>query len=65
MLIIVGYGCKDKGINEMIFQNYRFWRSPITIIDPYPGKQVFDFAWKIQARVVKKQLEDIDLNMLL
>jgi len=65
MLIIVGYGCKDKGINEMIFQNYRFWRSPITIIDPYPGKQVVDFAWKIQARVVKKQLEDIDLSMLL
>jgi hypothetical protein len=61
-LIIIGYGGRDKEINKMIFQHQRFWRNQIVIIDPYPGEILVDLAWKLQARIIKKQLNDIQLK---
>jgi len=61
-LIIIGYRGRDKEINKMIFQHHRFWRNQIVIIDPYPGEILVDLAWKLQARIIRKQLNDIELK---
>ena len=48
-LIIIGYGCKDKGINEIIKENFDYQHKPAFIIDKYAGNQVVEFGKEINA----------------
>ncbi|WP_455541674.1 hypothetical protein [Prevotella fusca] len=59
-LIIIGYGCKDKGINEIIKDNFDYKNKPSFIIDKYAGASVETFAQKINAKIIKESIERID-----
>ena len=59
-LIIIGYGCKDKGINEMIKDNFDYKNKPSFIIDKYAGASVETFAQKINAKIIKESIDRID-----
>lgn len=59
-LIIIGYGCKDKGINEMIKDNFDYKNKPSFIIDKYAGASVETFAQKINAKIIKESIERLD-----
>lgn len=63
-LIIVGYGAKDKEINNIIKNNYDHVNKETYIIDPYAGKTVIEFAKLINAKIINKQLENIEINDL-
>lgn len=63
-LIVIGYGCGDSEINKMIYENYRIKDNPIYIIDPFAGKLVVNFAKKTGAKLIKKELEEIELEDL-
>ena len=58
-MIIIGYGAKDKEINNIIFDNFDYSNKKTIIIDPYAGKNVKEFGSKLNANIVLKQLEDI------
>ena len=60
ILIIIGYGAKDMEINKMIFQHFNFASKKIFIIDPYPSERLIDFGIKLKAKIITKQLEDIN-----
>lgn len=53
-LIIVGYGCRDTKINELILSHFDYLNNPVIIIDPYPSEDVKSFAYKLGAEVVKQ-----------
>lgn len=59
-LIIIGYGCKDEGINKMILENFDFAHKSTYIFDKYAGDKVRDFGKKISANVIDGiEIEDI------
>lgn len=61
-LIIIGYGCKDEGINEMIRDNFDYSNKPSYIVDAYAskGSQVEIFRDEINASLLREQIEKID-----
>lgn len=64
-LIIIGYGCKDKGINELIKENFDFKHKPSYIIDAYATEesQVYLFKEEINAKLLKTEINDINENL--
>ena len=66
-LIIIGYGCKDKGINEMIIENFDFNHKQSFIVDAYAkdGSQVDLFKEELHAKLHRVQINDIDKSLFL
>lgn len=58
-LIIIGYGCKDKGINEIIKEYFDYHHKPSFIIDKYAGKMVEEFGKDINAVLYKVDIDSI------
>ena len=58
-LIIIGYGCKDKGINEIIKKHFDYHHKPSFIIDKYAGKMVEEFGKDINAVLYKVDIDSI------
>jgi len=63
-LIIIGYGAKDSRINEMIMENFDYNNKKSFIIDPFYGEKVKDLSLKINAKLIRKQLNAIENNDL-
>lgn len=59
-LIIIGYGCKDKGINEIIKEYFDYHNKPTFIIDKYAGETVTDFCKDINAIIHKIDIDHIN-----
>lgn len=64
-LIIIGYGCKDLGINEMIKENFDYKHRQIYIVDAYAktGSQVDIFREELQAKLLRVQINDISKSL--
>lgn len=60
-LIIIGYGCKDEGINEMIKENFDYKHKPSFIVDAYTkeGSLVEQFKEEINAKLLRVEINDI------
>jgi hypothetical protein len=56
-LIIIGYGCKDVGINEMITENYEYKHKPSFIVDAFAkeGSQVDSFKEKSMQNCIESK----------
>jgi hypothetical protein len=63
-LIIIGYGAKDKEINNIIIDHFDYNSKKAFIIDPYAGDQVKEFGVKLKATIIEKQLENIEIKDL-
>lgn len=61
-LVIIGYGCHDKGINDMIFNNFDKSK-PSFVVSPNPTSNINDFAKKINATILYKGVESITTNI--
>lgn len=61
-LIIIGYGCKDKVINESIKNFFDYESKKIYLIDPNPSESVSLFAKEIMAEVIKKGGSEIEFT---
>lgn len=55
-LIIIGYGCKDQGINDMIIEYFDHQHKPSFIVDKSASEDVMAFAQKINAKVYKESV---------
>ncbi len=53
-LVIVGYGCMDSRINELILDNFDYQNKDVYIIDPFPSNEIKDFAKKINATIIEQ-----------
>ena len=62
-LIIIGYGCKDKGINEMITEYFDYANKPVFIIDKYAGNTVVEFGKSVKAQICKIDVNEISADM--
>lgn len=62
-LIIIGYGCKDGGINEIIKEHFDYNHKPSFIIDKYAGKMVSEFGKDINATIHKVDIDSINSTL--
>ena len=62
MLIIIGYGCKDSGINDIIKKHFK--GDKIFLVDPYcdKNKTVNEFAMRVGAKIIKTQMSDLRIE---
>lgn len=58
-LIIIGYGCKDEGINEIIKEYCDYNHKPSFIVDKYAGEGVVEFGKSINAVLHKIDIDSI------
>lgn len=63
ILIIIGYGCKDNGINEMIKDHFNYSQKKVFIIDKYVGETVEAFGRSINAKLCKVDINDITMDI--
>jgi len=61
-LIIIGYGGKDTEVNKMILENFDYKTKQVIIIDPFPGLHIKALEQKLNAKLVIKQLDDINMD---
>lgn len=64
-LIIIGYGCKDKGINEIIKEYFDYQHKPSFIVDKYAGDMVVEFGEEIKAVLHKTDIDSINPNLFI
>lgn len=62
-LIIIGYGCKDEGINEIIKEYFDYHNKPSYVVDKYAGDMVVEFGKDINATLHKIDIESINANL--
>lgn len=62
ILIIIGYGCKDRGINDVITKLFK--SKKIFIVDPYydNNKIVQNFAKQVGAKILKTEIKDLRID---
>lgn len=60
-LIIIGYGCQDKGINDLILNNFDTSK-PSFIVSPNPNEHIRNFAKMINATLLDMGVEKITKN---
>lgn len=65
ILIIIGYGCKDAGINDMIVKC--FCGDKVFIVNPYceRNKTVLGFAKLVGAKIIKSQISDLKIDFFI
>ena len=61
-LIIIGYGCKDVGINELIKEYFDYQNKQIFIVDAFAkeGSQVIKFKESFNARLLRVKIDEIE-----
>lgn len=62
-MIIIGYGCKDEGINEIIKEYFDYQNKPSFIVDKYAGDMVINFGKDINATLHKIDIDSINANL--
>lgn len=58
-LIVIGYGFKDKVINERVTEYFKYSSRQVYIVDPCPSEKVKEFAKKLNAKIIQKSVEQI------
>ncbi len=53
---MIGYECKDNGINEIIKEYFDYQHKPSFIVDKYAGDMVVEFGKEIKAVLHKTWL---------
>lgn len=61
-LIIIGYGAKDSEINKMLEQSFDFKNKPVYIIDPFPSSALTQLKDRLNAKLITKHLDDIEIT---
>lgn len=57
-LILIGYGCGDSEINNIILNNFK---GKIFVVDPFPSARTHEFCDKVGAKLLEKTPENIGL----
>lgn len=61
-LVIIGYSAKDSEVNEMIEKNFDYKQKPIKVVNPYPDKIIEEFCTKLNAKLLKINLDTMRIE---
>lgn len=60
-LILIGYGCGDSEINNLIEKFYKGYNR-IFVVDPYPQEKTQEFCNRFDAIMIERHLQDLTEN---
>jgi len=58
LLVLVGYGCGDSEINNIIFNNFK---GMVYLVDPFPSAKTHEFCGKTGGKLIEKTPENMGL----
>lgn len=61
-LIIIGYGGRDSEINRIILDYFDYENNPVFILDPFPSDTLKELKEHFGAKLIKKQLEEVQIK---
>jgi len=61
-LIIVGYGCGDIEINNIIERKFDFKNKPVFIVDPFPSDNTYKFKMRFNGILRKNKLDELKIE---
>ena len=66
VLVVIGYGGKDEGINDYLLSYFDYFNKPSFIIDPgiSENPQLNDLADKLHAKKIEKSISDFDWRLI-
>lgn len=60
MLLVVGYGCNDKEVNNVVYNNFPIGKKPVYVASsPTPSQPIIDFMRQTQATHIPKYVQAI------
>ena len=62
---MIGYGCKDNGINEIIKEYFDYQHKPSFIVDKYAGDMVVEFGKEIKVVLHKTDIDLINPDLFM
>lgn len=62
-LILVGYGCRDVEINNLIGKHFKK-ENALFVVDPYPHEKTLEFCKKFNAQLIQKGIEQLSIKDL-
>ena len=64
MLILIGYGCGDVEVNNLIKEKFDFINKPLFVVDPYPSDKTKEFILEFNGKLIEKTPNDLNLDDL-
>ena len=61
-LILVGYGCGDIEVNNLIDKKFDFKSKSVFVVDPFPSDKTSEFLDKFNGILIKKTPDHLTLN---
>lgn len=61
-LILVGYGCGDIEVNNLIGEKFDFKEKPLFVVDPFPSDKTSEFLDKYNGILIEKTPENLNTN---
>lgn len=62
MLVLIGYGCGDIEINNLIRDKFDYQNKPIIVVEPYPSKKTMQFIQEFDGKLIEKTPENLNLD---
>lgn len=61
-LVVIGYGCRDIEINNIIETKFDFKNKPCFIVEPYPSESTISFIEKYGAQLISRHPGNMSLE---
>jgi hypothetical protein len=62
ILILIGYGCSDIEVNNLIREKFDFKNKPIFVVEPYPSDKTYGFIEELNATLIKTTPDNLNLD---
>ncbi|MDP1795706.1 MAG: SIR2 family protein [Daejeonella sp.] len=63
-LIIIGYGCGDIEVNNLIEKNFDFKNKQVFIVDPFPTDRTMEFLKRFEGTLINKTPDELRIEDL-
>src|SRR5690606_18110771 len=61
-LILVGYGCGDIEVNNLIEKKFDFKNKPVFVVDPFPTDRTTEFLKRFNGTLIKKKPDELRID---
>lgn len=58
-LVLIGYGCGDIEVNNLIREKYDYKNKPLFVVDPYPSENTREFIDEFNGCLIEKTPENL------
>ena len=61
-LVLVGYGCGDIEVNNLIREKYDYMNKPLFIVDPFPSDKTHEFIDEFNGYLIEKTPDNLRIE---